>query len=175
MQSKIPVPVHGSVMNLQIAVLVQFCKLNLLFWNCEHSCWNKVLPLLHLESGTEKTTEMPRLFMTRCYSEQSATLLQQRIFEKLFYALLQRCHEFLTRREFPFKNDLYSLDGTVIDLCLSLFDWAKFRKQKGAIRLHTLFCNTSKSPFQYQAREKCLYEGAIILLRRLFYIVLSEL
>lgn len=68
------------------------------------------------------------------------------IFEKLFYALLERCYEFLPRRTFSFKNDLYSLDGSVIDLCLSLFDWAKFRKQKGAIRLHTLFCNTTQVP-----------------------------
>lgn len=68
------------------------------------------------------------------------------IFEKLFYAFLQRCYEFLPRKTFSFKNDLYSLDGSVIDLCLSLFDWAKFRKQKGAIRLHTLFCNTTQIP-----------------------------
>ena len=32
----------------------------------------------------------------------------------------------------------YALDSTTIDLCLSLFPWARFRKQKGAIKLHTL-------------------------------------
>jgi len=32
----------------------------------------------------------------------------------------------------------YALDSTLIDLCLSLFPWAKFRKHKGAIKLHTL-------------------------------------
>jgi hypothetical protein len=68
------------------------------------------------------------------------------IFEKLFYALLARCHEYLPRKSFSFRNDLYSLDGTVIDLCLTLFDWAKFRKQKGAIRIHTLFHNTTQIP-----------------------------
>ena len=31
---------------------------------------------------------------------------------------------------------MYSLDATVIDLCLKVFDWAKFRKRKGAIKLH---------------------------------------
>ena len=35
-------------------------------------------------------------------------------------------------------NTLYALDSTTIDLCLSLFPWAKFRKNKGAIKLHTL-------------------------------------
>ena len=32
----------------------------------------------------------------------------------------------------------YVLDSTTIDLCLSLFPWARFRKHKGAIKLHTL-------------------------------------
>ena len=35
-------------------------------------------------------------------------------------------------------NTIYALDSTTIDLCLSLFPWAKFRKKKGAIKLHTL-------------------------------------
>ena len=33
---------------------------------------------------------------------------------------------------------VYALDSSTIDLCLSLFPWARFRKQKGAIKLHTL-------------------------------------
>ena len=40
------------------------------------------------------------------------------------------------RSKFRFKNKLVSLDSTVIDLCLSLFDWAKFRRTKGAVKLH---------------------------------------
>jgi hypothetical protein len=36
------------------------------------------------------------------------------------------------------KNAVYALDATTIDLCLSLFDWAPFRKAKAAIKLHTL-------------------------------------
>jgi len=35
-------------------------------------------------------------------------------------------------------NIIYALDSTAIDLCLSLFPWAKFRKRKGAVKLHTL-------------------------------------
>ena len=33
---------------------------------------------------------------------------------------------------------LYALDSTTIDLCLSLFPWARFRKHKGAVKMHTL-------------------------------------
>jgi len=35
-------------------------------------------------------------------------------------------------------NTVYALDASTIDLCLSLFPWAKFRKTKGAVKLHTL-------------------------------------
>ena len=36
------------------------------------------------------------------------------------------------------RDTVYALDATTIDLCLSLFPWARFRKAKGAVRLHTL-------------------------------------
>ena len=40
---------------------------------------------------------------------------------------------------FELDHTLYALDSTTIDLCLSLFPWAKFRKQKGAVKMHTLW------------------------------------
>ena len=36
------------------------------------------------------------------------------------------------------QQSLYALDSTTIDLCLSLFPWAKFRKHKAAVKMHTL-------------------------------------
>lgn len=61
------------------------------------------------------------------------------IYEQLFYNLLYRCHQQIKGiRKFRFKNNLYSLDSTTLDLCLSLFDWAKFRTAKGAIKMHCL-------------------------------------
>jgi len=36
------------------------------------------------------------------------------------------------------ENTVYALDSTTIDLCLSLFPWARFRKHKGAVKIHTL-------------------------------------
>lgn len=41
-------------------------------------------------------------------------------------------------RKFRFKNKLVSLDASTIDLCLSVFDWAKFRRTKGAVKRHLL-------------------------------------
>ena len=52
------------------------------------------------------------------------------IFEKLFYALLEQCKDVTMNKEFKFNNPLYSFDSTTINLCLSIFDWAKYRKKK---------------------------------------------
>ena len=58
------------------------------------------------------------------------------LYEEMFHILLKRCQTHVPGHGFRFKNPLYSLDSTTIDLCLSLFPWAKFRKSKGAIKLH---------------------------------------
>lgn len=58
------------------------------------------------------------------------------LYEALFQKLLSRCQGFAPRHGFRFKNRLYSLDTTTIDLCLSVFPWAKFRTTKGAVKLH---------------------------------------
>lgn len=42
------------------------------------------------------------------------------------------------KKRFRFKNKLFSLDATIIELCASLFNWAKFRQTKGAVKLHLL-------------------------------------
>ena len=61
------------------------------------------------------------------------------LYEKLFYHLLGRCQQLeFGKRKFRFKNRLFSLDATVIKLCASLFDWAKYRQTKGAVKLHLL-------------------------------------
>lgn len=58
------------------------------------------------------------------------------LFQKLFLWMLSKCQAVSPRHKFRFKNRLYSLDATTIDLCLSLFDWAVFRTTKGAVKLH---------------------------------------
>jgi len=59
------------------------------------------------------------------------------LFEQVFYGLYETVAAQVTgNRKFRFKNKLVSLDSTVIDLCLSLYDWAKFRRTKGAVKLH---------------------------------------
>ncbi len=58
------------------------------------------------------------------------------LYRQTFYLLLQRYQgEFVGKKKFRFKNQLVSFDTTVIDLCAKVFDWAKFRRTKGAIKL----------------------------------------
>lgn len=54
----------------------------------------------------------------------------------MFKKLLARCQCVAPRHGFRFQNKLYSLDATVIDLCLNVFPWASFRTTKGAVKLH---------------------------------------
>jgi hypothetical protein len=60
------------------------------------------------------------------------------LFEDLFFYLLGevKSKANITKHKFKFKNKLYSIDSTTIDLCIKSFDWAKFRRTKGAIKLH---------------------------------------
>ena len=61
------------------------------------------------------------------------------LFQSVFEALYQRCVADAMqcgRRRFRFKHKLLSLDATLIPLCLSMFDWALYRRSKGAVKLH---------------------------------------
>jgi hypothetical protein len=59
------------------------------------------------------------------------------LFERVFHALFEKVSaKVIGRRKFRFKNKLVSVDSTTIDLCLSMYDWAKFTRTKGAVKLH---------------------------------------
>lgn len=63
-----------------------------------------------------------------------------KVFEDVFMNLLGLCTKLAEgkKRKFRFKNPLRSIDATVIDLCLKVFDWARFRRAKGAIKVHLM-------------------------------------
>lgn len=60
------------------------------------------------------------------------------LYEAVFQSVLARCHATSPGHKFRFKNRLLSLDSTVLELCASMFDWARFRRTKGAVKLHLL-------------------------------------
>jgi hypothetical protein len=69
-----------------------------------------------------------------------------RLYETLFYKLLERCKDITPKHRFKFKNPLYSLDSTLVFLCLSLYPWARFVKRKGAAKLHFLLDHRGEIP-----------------------------
>jgi hypothetical protein len=60
------------------------------------------------------------------------------LFQTVFYKLLERCQAEAKgrKRKFRFRHKLLSLDSSVIPLCLSAFDWAQYKRAKGAVKLH---------------------------------------
>lgn len=82
--------------------------------------------LYHLGSARLSRSTLARINEDKPYA----------LYEELFGRLLQRSQGGAPRHGFRFKNKLYSLDASTIDLCLSVFPWAHFRSTKGAIKLH---------------------------------------
>ena len=92
--------------------------------------------LYHLGVG-----EVSRSSLARVNAEKPWQLYQA-----LFGVLLPRCQLASPGHGFRFKNPLYSLDSTVIDLCLAMFPWAKFRRTKGGVKAHVALDHAGHLP-----------------------------
>ena len=68
------------------------------------------------------------------------------LYEALFAKIYQRCRIVSPKHKFKFKNKLFSLDASVIDLSLSAFPWARFRRTKSAVKIHTLLDHSGYLP-----------------------------
>ena len=123
--------------------------------------WQQLITLLFAQAGGKDSLRDIETSLSVHYSKwyhiglkgiKRSTLsdaMQNRpyeIYEGLFYKLLKKCQLVTPHHHFKFKNPLYSLDSTVIDLCLSIFPWARFRKRKGAIKLHYLYDHSGSLP-----------------------------
>jgi len=80
------------------------------------------------------------------------------LFRSVFYQTLNQCQMIAPGHKFRFKNKLLSLDTTVIDLCLSLFPWAEYRRTKGAVKLHLLLDHDGYLPVYAHITEGKIHE-----------------
>lgn len=125
------------------------------------TCWQQLITLLYaqvrskdslrdielsLKAQSNRWYHIGLKDMKRSTLSDANNQRDYRIYEGLFYSLLERCKSITPKHKFRFKNPLYTLDATVIDLCLSLFPWAKFRKRKGALKLHYLYDHSGCLP-----------------------------
>lgn len=81
------------------------------------------------------------------------------LFEAVFHGLLSRIQVDLgARHKFRFKNRLLSMDGTVIELCASSFDWAHYKRRKGAVKLHMILDHAGHLPAFCRITEGNVHE-----------------
>jgi hypothetical protein len=99
-----------------------------------HSCEGK-LKHLGMQSAPSRST------LSYANAHRPAAL-----FEKLFYHTLGAVTPHAPKKKFKFKSKLLSLDSTVLELCASVFDWAKYRTTKGAAKMHLLLDHDGHLP-----------------------------
>jgi len=100
---------------------------------------------------TDTQREIKRSTLSYANAHRNADL-----FKAVFENLLTQAQAVKSNHGFKFKNPLYSIDSTIIDLCLKLFPWADFRKGKGGIKLTVKLDHQGKIPcfvVQSNARE----------------------
>jgi hypothetical protein len=89
------------------------------------------------------------------------------VYRNVFYALLERCMAIAPGKKFRFKNKLLTMDATIIELCATMFDWAKFRQAKGALKVHLLLDHDGYLPVFVRITEGREHE--LLTLRKLHF------
>ena len=120
-----------------------------------YSCWNQLLTLIFGQLGRCSSlrdcvitlqAHCAKLYhlgigknVTRSNLSKANEQRDYHIFEEFAYYMIAEARHKRATKVFSFDGNVYAFDSTTIDLCLSLFEWAKFRKKKGGIKVHTLF------------------------------------
>lgn len=96
---------------------------------------------------------LARSSLARINEKQPYTL-----YEATFGKLLSQCKSFVPKHRFRFKSPLISMDASTIDLCLSAFPWATFRRAKGGNKLHVGLDHDGYLPNFIQVTEADTHE-----------------
>jgi hypothetical protein len=113
----------------------------------------------------------PKLYHMGIRSKVARTTLAEanetrdwRIYADFAHVLIARARELYAGDSlgFALEETAYALDSTVIDLCLSLFPWTKFRKNKAAIKLHTLLDLRGSIPSFIHVTNALMHDGRIL-------------
>jgi len=126
------------------------------------SCWNQLLCMIFgqitnrdslrdlivaIEAHKNKAYHLGfGKSVTRSNLSKANENRNSKIFEEFAYYLIDIARNKLNNDRFEIKGKVYAFDSTTIDLCLSVFWWAKFRKTKGGIKMHTLYDITTQIP-----------------------------
>jgi len=126
------------------------------------TCWNQLLCMVFGQLTTRDSlrdlitvieAHNPKSYhlgfgksVTRSNLAKANEKRNSKIFEEFAYCLIDIARRKRSNDDFVVKGKVYAFDSSTIDLCLSVFWWAKFRKAKGGIKLHTLFDITTQIP-----------------------------
>jgi len=109
------------------------------------SQFSKSNSLREISNGLRSATgNLNHLGLSKAPSKSSISYQNKRrdwkLFREFYYKMLEKlsAEAGFKQIKFKIKSKIYLLDSTTISLCLSLFDWAKYKTSKGAIKLHTL-------------------------------------
>ena len=139
------------------------------------TCWNQLLVLMFGQlSNRESLRDLViaiEAHRSKCYhlgmgkniSRSSLARANQdrpyQIFEEYAYYLISQAREKRMTGIFNLEGNVYAFDSTTIDLCLSVFWWAKFRKQKGGIKVHTLYDLETQIPAFFHITEAAVHDS----------------
>jgi IS4 transposase len=118
------------------------------------SCWDQFVAMLFCQMGAAHSLreicgglgtamgKLTHLGLSQAPTRSTLAYANRhrpwQLYQTVFEELLKSCQELAAtkKRRFRFKHPLRSLDATVIGLCVTVFDWARFQRTKGAIKLH---------------------------------------
>lgn len=89
------------------------------------------------------------------------------LYRRIFDQMLARCRELAPRHRLRFKNPLLSIDATVIELCATVFDWARYKTTKGAVKLHMILDHSGLLPTFCHIEEARKYD--VVVARELIF------
>ena len=138
------------------------------------TCWNQLLVLMFGQLSNRKSLRDLALVITahsdKCYHlgfGKSVTLSNLskanarrdfRIFEEYAYYMIGKARSRRIRDVFELGGNVYAFDSTTIDLCLSVYEWARFRRAKGGVKIHTLYDLETQVPAFLHITEASVHD-----------------
>ena len=127
------------------------------------TCWSQFVAMLFCQLGQAKSLreicqgltaiegKLKHLGVERAPNKSTLSYANEhrpwQLYQTVFQHLLERCEGIAKgKKKFRFKNRLLSMDSTTIDLCASLLDWAKYKRSKGAVKVHMILDHEGHLP-----------------------------
>ena len=142
------------------------------------TCWNQLLALMFGQLSNRESlrdlivaldahySKCYHLGMGKNVSKSSLARANQdrdyHIFETYAYFLVGEAQQKRKTDIFKLGANVYALDSTTIDLCLAVFWWAKFRKKKNGIKIHTLYDIETQIPTFFHITEVSVHDSKVM-------------